>query len=141
VRKLTEIEESERADALDRYRLLQYHFEGGLPLASAAREAGIPLRTAQRWVAGYRAHGLPGLARQPRAAALVVLPGGRAGKAHRTAFTAARPALAGAFAQLPDLVAREDADDRRAVRAHDRLDAAVQRVISVERHPRKQMVD
>ncbi len=37
--------------ALARYRLLRPALEEGVPLARLAREAGIPLRTAQRWVA------------------------------------------------------------------------------------------
>lgn len=53
--------------ALTRYRLLRPALEEDVPLARLAREAGIPLRTAQRWVAAYRRRGLAGLARGSRA--------------------------------------------------------------------------
>ena len=55
--------------------------------------------------------------------------------------TGARPVNRTALAQGAKLVAIEDADDRRAVRAHDWLDAAVQCVIAVEGHTRKKMMD
>src|SRR5262245_9065828 len=51
---------------MDRYRLLQPHLEEGVPLARVAREQGVVLRTAQRWLRRYRAHGLAGLVRAPR---------------------------------------------------------------------------
>jgi putative transposase len=51
---------------MERFRLLRPHLEGGIPLARVAREQGIVLRTAQRWLRRYRAQGLAGLARQPR---------------------------------------------------------------------------
>jgi transposase len=35
----------------------------GVPLTQAAREAQVPLRTAQRWLVRYRAGGLAALAR------------------------------------------------------------------------------
>ena len=38
-----------------------------MPLARIARDHGLLLRTAQRWLRRYRAHGLAGLARVPRA--------------------------------------------------------------------------
>lgn len=53
--------------ALTRYRLLRPALEEEVPLARLAREAGIPLRTAQRWVATYRRRGLAALARGSRA--------------------------------------------------------------------------
>jgi putative transposase len=53
--------------ALARFRLLRPHLEEHVPLARLARDQGIPLRTARRWVQRYRAHGLVGLARRPRA--------------------------------------------------------------------------
>jgi transposase len=42
------------------------HLEDGVPLARAADAAGVPLRTAQRWLARYRRDGLAGLARLGR---------------------------------------------------------------------------
>ena len=59
--------EAERERALVRFRLLQPCLEEGVPLARLAREQGLALRTAQRWLARYRAAGRAGRARQPRA--------------------------------------------------------------------------
>jgi putative transposase len=42
------LSESARKIALDRFRLLQPHFEERRPLKTAARDAGIGWRTAQR---------------------------------------------------------------------------------------------
>jgi putative transposase len=56
-----------RALALDRFRLLQPHFEQNRSLRSVAYEAGIPYRTAQRWVARYQQFGLGALVRKRRA--------------------------------------------------------------------------
>ena len=50
-----------------RWTVLRPHVEDGVLLAVSAREAGVPLRTAQRWLARYRADGLVGLARTTRA--------------------------------------------------------------------------
>ena len=58
-----------------------------------------------------------------------------------SSVTIARPVNRAALAQLAKRLAVEDADDRRAVRAHDWLDAAVQCVIAVEGHTRKKMMD
>jgi putative transposase len=63
--------------AVARFRLLRPFLEDGVPLAAVARAAGVPLRTAKRWVRHYRARGLKGLARQSRSdkgSARVLLP-------------------------------------------------------------------
>lgn len=52
--------------ALDRFHLLQSHLEDKRPLKMVAANAGIPYRTAQRWVALYQELGLAGLARKKR---------------------------------------------------------------------------
>ena len=57
---------SEDERAITRFRLLRPFLEGGVPLASVARAAKVPLSTANRWVRRYRAQGLDGLARRPR---------------------------------------------------------------------------
>jgi putative transposase len=49
-----------------RYAVLRPHLEDGTTLAEAARQASVPVRTAQRWLASYRALGLAGLVRRPR---------------------------------------------------------------------------
>ena len=55
-----------RQHALDRFRLLQPHLEDNRPLRLVAVAAGIPFRTAQRWVALYHQFGLAALARKKR---------------------------------------------------------------------------
>ena len=47
--------------------VLRAHVEDGVPLARVAAQSGIPHRTLQRWLARYRAGGLAGLGRAPRA--------------------------------------------------------------------------
>lgn len=63
---LTELSEAARTLALSRWRVLRPHLEDGVPLARAARDAGVSLRTAQRWLMSFRADGLAGLARRQR---------------------------------------------------------------------------
>ncbi|WP_299794271.1 Mu transposase C-terminal domain-containing protein [uncultured Marivita sp.] len=53
-------------DAMRRFAVLKPHLEDGVSLATAARIADVPIRTAQRWLAHYRAFGLKGLERQRR---------------------------------------------------------------------------
>ena len=64
---LADLDGARRAAAMERWQVLRPHLEEAVPLATAAQEAGVPLRTAQRWLTRYRADGLAGLARQPRA--------------------------------------------------------------------------
>jgi putative transposase len=64
---LAALSEADRQSALERFRLLQPHLEEDRPLALVARQAGIPYRTAQRWVSLYRRFGLAALARKRRA--------------------------------------------------------------------------
>jgi putative transposase len=47
--------------------VLRPHLEDGVPLTRLGQAEGIAPRTAQRWLQRYRAKGLAGLARQPRA--------------------------------------------------------------------------
>jgi len=63
---LVRLPEAQRTVALARFTLLKPHLEDRIPLIHVAAAAGVPLRTAQRWLARYRADGLAGLARQPR---------------------------------------------------------------------------
>lgn len=63
---LTGLSEEQRQNALKRFRLLQPHLEEGIPLILAAQNAGVPYRTAQRWLAQYEQYGLAGLARRQR---------------------------------------------------------------------------
>jgi putative transposase len=53
--------------AEERAALLRQHFDDGVPLARISGQAGIPLRTLQRWTAGFRVGGsVAALGRQPR---------------------------------------------------------------------------
>jgi putative transposase len=61
---LTGLAEARRQEAMERFAILRPHLEGGTPLPEAAAAAGIPLRTAERWLARYRAEGISGLARR-----------------------------------------------------------------------------
>ena len=65
--ELSGLPEAVRKVALERFRLLQPHFEQNRPLRSVADEAGIPYRTGQRWVARYQQFGLGALTRKRRA--------------------------------------------------------------------------
>jgi putative transposase len=66
-RELTELGDRARDRVLERFHFLRPHLENGTPLATVAREAGVSLRTTQRWVARYRDGGLRALARDDRA--------------------------------------------------------------------------
>jgi putative transposase len=64
--QLAGLPEDVRKLALDRFRKLQPHLEHDLPLKAVAAAAGIPFRTAQRWVSLCRQFGLTALARKKR---------------------------------------------------------------------------
>ncbi len=61
-----ELSEPQRRRAMDCYRKLYLHLEQNVPLTRVAREAGLPLRTMQRWVSRYQRFGLAGLTRAGR---------------------------------------------------------------------------
>jgi putative transposase len=63
--------EEQRQVAMERFAVLQPHLEEDVPLARAARQAGGPIRTAERWLARYRQRGRAGLARPVRRAGAV----------------------------------------------------------------------
>ncbi len=50
-----------------RMAVLSPHLYEGVPLSVSARQAEVPLRTAQRWLASYQADGAAGLTRSRRA--------------------------------------------------------------------------
>ena len=58
--------EKERQQAMARFAVLRPHLNEGVLLSEAARDAGVPLRSVQRWLARYRAAGLGGLVRAKR---------------------------------------------------------------------------
>lgn len=53
-------------DADERWRVLRLHVEDQIPLAGLAREAGIGLRTLERWHQRYRSGGITALDQTPR---------------------------------------------------------------------------
>jgi putative transposase len=54
------------AEVAKRMTMLRPHLINGVPLTRVAASAGIPIRTARRWIARYRADGPAGLARPRR---------------------------------------------------------------------------
>jgi putative transposase len=58
--------EEERQQAMARFAVLRPHLNEDIPLSEAARDAGVPLRSVQRWLARYRVAGLVGLVRATR---------------------------------------------------------------------------
>jgi putative transposase len=60
------LSEEQRQSAMERFAVLRPHFEEGVSLAQAARQAGVAVRTAERWSSRYRRTGLAGLARPVR---------------------------------------------------------------------------
>jgi putative transposase len=63
---LTGLTDEARSRALARFQIIRPYLEDGVPLTRIAREQGIVLRTARRWVDRYRREGLAGLARKER---------------------------------------------------------------------------
>jgi putative transposase len=63
---LAALTEDARVTAMARWETLRPAVEDGVPLTRAAADAGVALRTAQRWLAAYRASGLVALAPPPR---------------------------------------------------------------------------
>lgn len=60
------LSEARQAQAMARYEVLRPHLDDTVPLPRAAADAGVPLRTAERWLARYRRGGLAALARPVR---------------------------------------------------------------------------
>src|SRR5450432_2696121 len=58
--------ERSRKLALERFQQIRPHLEENRSLRLVAAEAGIPFRTAQRWVSQYQQHGLTALIRRKR---------------------------------------------------------------------------
>ena len=50
--------EDKRREAMARLAVLRPTFEEEVPPVRAAAEAGVPIRTAQRWLARYRKYGM-----------------------------------------------------------------------------------
>ena len=60
------LNEQRREQAIARFAVLRPHLDEGIPLTRAATGSGVPIRTAERWLARYRQGGLIGLARPAR---------------------------------------------------------------------------
>lgn len=58
--------EGARSIAMERYEVLRPALQGGASLSEAARSAGVPLRSVQRWMALHRSGGFAALAPRPR---------------------------------------------------------------------------
>jgi putative transposase len=65
--ELVELSDTQRNQVMRRWSVLRPHLEDDVALTEAAAAAGVPLRTVQRWLSGYREAGLAGLARRRRA--------------------------------------------------------------------------
>ncbi len=63
---LSSLSDRQREQAMVRFAILQRHLEKNIPLARAARDGDVALRTARRWLKRYRAEGLVGLVRSAR---------------------------------------------------------------------------
>jgi putative transposase len=50
---LVDLSEAQRRQAMTRFAVLRPHLEGDAPLARTARDAGVPIRTVQRWLTRY----------------------------------------------------------------------------------------
>ena len=46
---LVDLSEAQRRQAMTRFAVLRPHLEGDAPLARTARDAGVPIRTVERW--------------------------------------------------------------------------------------------
>src|SRR5919198_4504904 len=64
---LSNLSATVRTAALQRFHLIRPFLEEGVPLPTLARQHGLSLRTARRWVQRYRVGGLGALAPRPRA--------------------------------------------------------------------------
>ena len=56
----------EERDQARRLALIHAHLDDGVPMTAAARDAGVPIRTARRWLARFRDAGPAGLTPKPR---------------------------------------------------------------------------
>jgi putative transposase len=64
---LSNLSDTVRSAALERFHLIRPFLEEGVPLPTLARQHGLSLRTARRWVQRYRTGGLAALGRKLRA--------------------------------------------------------------------------
>src|SRR3954452_9846036 len=65
-RPLAQFDERAHELAWARWQVIAPCVDDGVALTRAAAHADVPISTARRWLAAYRADGLPGLVRAPR---------------------------------------------------------------------------
>lgn len=63
---LSSFTDTQRAEALEKFHILQPFLEEGVPLTTIAQSREISLRTLQRWTKHYRENGLKGLVHKNR---------------------------------------------------------------------------
>lgn len=63
---IAELSSAQRDEAMNRFCILKPHLENSVSLTDVAKNAGVSLRTAERWLARYKKDGLAGLARKVR---------------------------------------------------------------------------
>jgi len=98
--------DQERVEALRRFAAL-HPSDDGIPVAQLARQVGLAVRTAQRWVARYRAQGLAGLVRKERSdAGTRRLPAEQIALIEGLALRRPQPSVATIHRQVAD-IARE----------------------------------
>jgi putative transposase len=104
------LSDQQRKEAMARFAVLQPHLEGDVPLARVAREAGVPLRTARRWLRRYRADGLPGLTRSVRGdAGTRKLPADFASLIEGLALRKPRPSVTAIHREITKIVKKQNA--------------------------------
>ncbi len=104
---LTACPEEERQEAMVRFAVLRPHLNAGVPLPEAARDAGVPLRSVQRWLARYRATGLAGLVRGTRSATgHRQLPAARVDVIEGMALRTPRPSIAAMHRRVRELATK-----------------------------------
>ncbi|WP_207543698.1 Mu transposase C-terminal domain-containing protein [Salipiger marinus] len=109
-----------RGEAMTRFAILRPHMEDGVPLVRAAEAAGVPVRTARRWLARFRQDGVAGLARKERAdRGRRKLPDGLVRTVEGMALTRPPPSAAAIHKRLLEIAHEQEwpVPARRTVRA------------------------
>jgi len=103
------LSEQQRKEAMARFAVLQPYLEHDVPLAQAARHAGVALRTAERWLFRYRADGLAGLVRPVRGdAGKRKLPGGLLPLVEGLALRRPRPSVMAIHREIGNIARERD---------------------------------
>ncbi len=101
--------EEERQEAMVRFAVLRPYLNESVPLSEVARDAGVPLRSVQRWLARYRAAGLAGLVRAKRSdTGNRKLPAKLVELIERMALRKPRPSVAAIYRKITALAAKRN---------------------------------